>query len=375
MPPSEPAGPRQPDPLEPAHGHALDAADHRLLRGRPPAAALRWCATAAGRERAAVTHVEALAGGTSSAVHAVQVRDGRDRVHALVLRRFVRADWLAEEPDLARHEAAALELAGRSGLPVPRLVAVDADGAEAGAPAVLMTRLDGAVEWRPREPEPFLRALAEVLPRVHAVAVTGPASAAIPDYTPYGLRLTGPPSWTRRPEVWERALAAFAGLASAPPVAARLHPPRLPPGQRPVDGRRRERRGRLGEREPRLTRRGRRPLPDEPGGRARARRRRAVPRAAEVGQRARRVPPRAGTSPRRSAASRTGTSRAGRAPTRTSWPGPSRGCERRRGLPGPGRRAVVSVAASRRRPSGAQCMCPQAPPQHPPALRGGDIRE
>jgi len=219
MPPSEPAGPREPDPLEPAHGHALDPADHRLLRGRPPAAALRWCATAVGGPRAAVTHVAALAGGTSSAVHAVQVRDGRDRVHALVLRRFVRADWLAEEPDLARHEAAALELAGSSGLPVPRLVAVDADGAEAGAPAVLMTRLDGAVEWRPREPEPFLRALAEVLPRVHAVAVTGPASAAIPGYAPYGLRLTGPPSWTRRPEVWERALAAFAALASAPPTA------------------------------------------------------------------------------------------------------------------------------------------------------------
>ena len=33
MPPSEPAGPREPDPLEPAHGHALDPADHRLLRG------------------------------------------------------------------------------------------------------------------------------------------------------------------------------------------------------------------------------------------------------------------------------------------------------------------------------------------------------
>src|SRR5690349_18867671 len=145
------AGPGERDPAQPPHGFALDPEEHRLLRGRPPAAALRWCAAAAGGPRAAVTRVEALPGGTSSAVHAVDVHDG-DRVHALVLRRFVRAGWLAEEPDLARHEAAALELAGASGLPVPRLVAVDGDGAAAGAPAVLMTRLAGAVDWRPREP-------------------------------------------------------------------------------------------------------------------------------------------------------------------------------------------------------------------------------
>src|SRR4051794_6100023 len=219
MPPSVPGGRRARHAPAPAHGDALAAADERLLRGRPAAAALRWCALAVGGPRATVTHVKALAGGTSSAVHAVDVRDDRDREHALVLRRFVRADWLAEEPDLARHEAAALELAGTSGLPVPRLVAVDPDGAAAGAPAVLMTRLVGAVEWRPRDLEPFLRALAEVLPRIHAVAVAGPPSAAIPAYAPYGLRLTGPPSWTGRPGVWKRALEAFAALAAASPPA------------------------------------------------------------------------------------------------------------------------------------------------------------
>jgi aminoglycoside phosphotransferase (APT) family kinase protein len=79
-----------------------------------------------------------------------------------------------------------------------------------------MTRLAGAVEWRPRDPERFLRALAGVLPRVHAVRVAGPAAAAIPEYAPYGLRLTAPPSWTRRPEVWQRAMAAFGRYAPAP---------------------------------------------------------------------------------------------------------------------------------------------------------------
>lgn len=211
-------GAPEPDPRSPPHGYALDPGEHRLLRRRPPASALRWCAAAVG-PGAAVTRVGALAGGTSSAVHAVDVRDGRGRIHALVLRRFVRADWLAEEPDLPRHEAAALALAGTSGLPVPRLVAVDADGTAAGAPAVVMTRLPGTVEWRPREVEPYLRALAELLPRLHAVAVAGPAAAAIPAYSPYRLRLTGPPAWTRRPDVWERALAAFTGLSPSPAPA------------------------------------------------------------------------------------------------------------------------------------------------------------
>jgi aminoglycoside phosphotransferase (APT) family kinase protein len=185
---SGPAGPPERDPAEPAHGFALDPAEHRLLRGRPPAAALRWCAAAAGGRGAAVVRVEALGGGTSSAVHAVDVRDRRGRVQALVLRRFVRADWLLEEPDLARHEAAALELAGASGLPVPRLVAVDHDGA--------------------REPRHHHGG--------HAVTVAGPPVTAIPDYAPYRLRLTAPPSWTRRSAVWERAMAAFGRYAPAP---------------------------------------------------------------------------------------------------------------------------------------------------------------
>jgi aminoglycoside phosphotransferase (APT) family kinase protein len=199
----------------PLHGSELTPEDQRLLRGPPPARALRWCAAAAGRG-AAVTRVVALAGGTSSAVHAVDVEDARGRPRPLVLRRFVRADWLARQPDVARWEAAALALLGPTTVPAPELVACDPDGAAAGAPAVLMTRLEGEVRWRPDDLDGFLRALAGLLPAIHAVAP--PAGGLLPPYAPYALGAARQPSWTRRPGVWRRAFAAFQG---EPPACER----------------------------------------------------------------------------------------------------------------------------------------------------------
>lgn len=193
----------------PAHGETLSAADARLLRGPVPEPALRWVRTATGGE---VERCAPLAGGTSSAVHALDVAVA-GAVRPLVLRRFVRAGWLAEEPDLARREALVLERLAPGPVPAPELVAVDPDGALAGAPAVLMTRLPGAVVWRPRELEPFLRGLAAALPAIHATPA-GPD--ALPAYEPYALGSRRAPSWSRRPEVWEQAFA----LLDAPPTGA-----------------------------------------------------------------------------------------------------------------------------------------------------------
>src|SRR4051794_966557 len=63
---------------EPFHGFDLSPEDEMLLRGPVPERALRWAAAAvAGGAR--VLASEALAGGTSSAVHALTVagEDGR----------------------------------------------------------------------------------------------------------------------------------------------------------------------------------------------------------------------------------------------------------------------------------------------------------
>jgi aminoglycoside phosphotransferase (APT) family kinase protein len=203
----------EPDEQRSHHGFALNTADEALLRGPVPRAALRWVAASVGAN-ARVLGFRALAGGTSSAVHVVRVDSGATGPLELVLRRFVRLDWLAQEPDLASREAATLEVLDGADLPTPRLVAVDPDGSVAGEPSVLMTRLRGRVEWDPLAVEPFMRGLAEPLPVIHSVPV--PRGAPLPDYRPYPLRMHRPPVWAALPEVWERAISL---LEEAPPPA------------------------------------------------------------------------------------------------------------------------------------------------------------
>ena len=197
------------------HGFDLDSEDERLLRGPVPGRALRWAAAAVG-DGARVRATEPLVGGSSSAVHGLSIEDTSDRMHELVLRRFVREDWLAEEPDVAEREAAALRLVAAGPLPAPRLVAVDADGSAVGVPAVLMTRLPGRIEWEPRDVDGFLRALAELLPAVHATPFG--AEVPLPEYRPYPLRIRRPPTWASRPRVW---LAAIEALDAGMPVEER----------------------------------------------------------------------------------------------------------------------------------------------------------
>lgn len=188
-----------------------------MLRGAPPAAALRWAAVAAAGEGAEVVGVQALEGGTSSAVHALDLRDRSGRPHAVVLRRFVRADWLAEEPDAVLREAAALRLAADGGLPAPRLLALDPRGAATGddRPALLMTRLPGRIVWEPAAPAPdaldrWLDGLAQALAAIHAVPVDD-ADTAIGPYDDWGLLIDRPPPASRLSDrTWERAFALFA---------------------------------------------------------------------------------------------------------------------------------------------------------------------
>src|SRR5882724_8262052 len=95
----------------PVHGFDLDPEEEALLRGPPPPAARAWIRELLGPgTRIVSTHPRA--GGTSSAVHGVTVDAPDGGRRELVLRRYVRADWLAREPDLAEHEAHVLDLLG-----------------------------------------------------------------------------------------------------------------------------------------------------------------------------------------------------------------------------------------------------------------------
>jgi hypothetical protein len=147
----------------------LESADHRLLRSRPPVRALSWVAESLGEVR--VVGSRARSGGMSSAVHVVHLEDRSGERFRLVLRRYVRADWLAEEPDVAAREADALRILDDSPLPVPRLVAVDPTGELAGSPALLMTALPGRVDWSPRDLNAWLKQLVAVLPVIHATRI------------------------------------------------------------------------------------------------------------------------------------------------------------------------------------------------------------
>jgi aminoglycoside phosphotransferase (APT) family kinase protein len=117
----------------------------------------------------------------SSAVHLLTVQDSGQRRQA-VLRRYVRPELNADEPDIAEREAWALRAAEPVAIPTPALLAVDPTGAGAGVPAVLMSRLRGRVDWWPSDADPWLRRLAGVLPGIHGAPL--PPAGLIGSFAP-----------------------------------------------------------------------------------------------------------------------------------------------------------------------------------------------
>ena len=202
------------DRLPAAYGFGLDDQLHRRLRSRPPESAVAWVESQLGAR--AVT-IRALDGGTSSAVHALSLETPTRTRLDVVLRRYV-LDWVAEEPWAPGNETTVLALlnATAPAVPAPHLLAADLDGRTDGTPMVVMSALPGDVVWEPASVETWLRRLAEVLPAIHAVAVTPELS----DWAPYppepGLV---PPPWTKHRWAWERALEAYAG---PPPPSDRV---------------------------------------------------------------------------------------------------------------------------------------------------------
>jgi aminoglycoside phosphotransferase (APT) family kinase protein len=191
---------RQDDSTEREYGHALTPELHETLRGPVPAQDLDWVTGAIG---ARVNDQVPLAGGMSSAVHLLTTAAAPplDRV---VLRRYV-LDWVViEEPHIPGNEALVLRLVegNATGIPAPRLLASDPDGSTLGVPATLMTALPGGLVWDPTDRTAWLRALAELAVRVHAL----PVSPALGDWAPYAPYARTPPPWSRHPRAW---LAAY----------------------------------------------------------------------------------------------------------------------------------------------------------------------
>ncbi len=158
--------------------------------------------------------IEPLAGATSSSVY--RVCAGSDPQGGAILRLFDNADWLADEPDLMAHEAAALETAARSELPAPRLIAWSAQDPGFGAPALLMTRLPGRVELMPTDWTAWIDALAQTLAAIHRQ----PAADLSWNYLPWFDPATAVvPVWSNNTTAWRRAIEIARGpVPDAPTV-------------------------------------------------------------------------------------------------------------------------------------------------------------
>jgi Ser/Thr protein kinase RdoA (MazF antagonist) len=137
-------------------------------------------------------------------VVAIDVVDEAGRLHQLVLKLY-KPD--PTEPDSPRREAHILDLLRTSDLTVPRVVAIDPDGAQCEMPALLMTRLPGRPRIWPRQIEPWINDLAVSAARIHATPIP---PNALPAYERWEHETpTAAPSWSRQAAIWTKAIEAF----------------------------------------------------------------------------------------------------------------------------------------------------------------------
>jgi len=181
-----------------------------LLRERPPDASLAWLVRELGA--ADVAEVTAMRGATTSALHHVVVRSHDGALRNVVLRRYVLASSLRDEPGVVEREARALTLVAGLAVPTPELLAVDATGTAAGAgdgvPAIVMGWLDGQPVWETRSRESWV---AQVVDAMLALDAVDRRSTGLTPIATYRQRSDAPPRWTRRHAVWERAVELFHG--------------------------------------------------------------------------------------------------------------------------------------------------------------------
>src|SRR6266536_407583 len=157
------------------------------------------------------TATRRLRGGSASAVHLLRVQRGSGGAERVVLRRYVRPELNQEEPDIAEREARALRFVADldlgAGVATPRLLALDATGAHAGVPALLMSRLPGRVDWAPADADRWLERLARLLPAIHGGPL--PPPGLIRPFAPYRQESYESPGWARWPSIWARAIERF----------------------------------------------------------------------------------------------------------------------------------------------------------------------
>ncbi|MGZ9584038.1 phosphotransferase family protein [Paenibacillus marinisediminis] len=166
-----------------------------------PDRVLEWVIESVDPE-ATIQSIHRMQGGISSIVCSISLQT-KHADKEVVLRLFDNAEWVRNEPDLARHEAECLRLASHVDAETPQIIAFDEDGSKCGMPAVLMTKLNGSVVLTPPDMEAWLNGLARSLVQIHKVSADSfpwkyrsymdPASYEIP-------------TWSDYPEQWGRVV-------------------------------------------------------------------------------------------------------------------------------------------------------------------------
>jgi len=189
---------------------ALVRQNHVVL----PEQVVCWVQDAVG-SGSRITRAKRLRLGGWHVNHALDVLDSRGRTHRLILRRWARSGWEAEDPDYTvEREGRVPALLCSTPVPAPAVVAADPAGALCDVPALLLTRLPG---YPPRpsdiDTDESSLQLAETLARIHDVAPS--LDAHLADYRLYYDRSHATLArWMPATSIWRQAVSAV-----------RQHPP------------------------------------------------------------------------------------------------------------------------------------------------------
>ncbi|WP_405834705.1 phosphotransferase family protein [Streptomyces sp. NBC_00105] len=160
-----------------------------------------------------IHRVETLHGGWTSQMRRLLINKsdgggGGGDSYSLVLRSFVKPFYVKHAPQLLTREADTLQLLADTGVPAPRLHAVDASARTCDHPSLLMSMLPGSLRLDEHDIDLKTELLARQLHAIHSTPV--PHTSRPRTYqawtSPERVQLPENPN---RPQVWQRAVDAI----------------------------------------------------------------------------------------------------------------------------------------------------------------------
>lgn len=178
-----------------------------VVREPPPEQTMAWLLDAL--DAVEVVQVVPMPGTSTSAMHRVILGFSDGGQAAVVLRRYILEDVLAESPELPSDEVTALRLAASAAVPTPVLLAADVGAERTDVPTVVMSCLTGKPRWEAGDRRRYLQGLSDAMAAVTDVDI--PAGTVVRSVSGYTQRSYDPPRWAMQPQVWRRAIEIFHG--------------------------------------------------------------------------------------------------------------------------------------------------------------------